>query len=75
MKTLESFIYIKSHQGSDAISKAVDGIASLDGVMNANINSNIAGVMNVKHNPERITGGNIINYLKMNGYSSYQFGF
>lgn len=75
MKTLESFIYINSQQGNNSIGKAVDDITSLDGVIAANINKNIDGLMNVKHDPERITGGNIIEHLKTNGYSSYQFGF
>ena len=75
MRTLESFVYIKSQKGSVAIGKAVDDVATLDGVMNASINSRIPGVVSIKHDAGRITGANIINHLKMNGYNSYQFGF
>lgn len=75
MKTIESFVYIKSQQGNNSIDKAVDEINLLDGVMTANVNKNIAGVINIQHDPVRVAGEKIIDYLKMNGYSSYQFGF
>jgi hypothetical protein len=75
MKILESFVYIKTQQGNNAIDSAVNSIATLDGVMSANINRNVSGVMNIEHDPTRISGSNIIDYLKTNGYSSYQFGF
>lgn len=75
MKTIESFVYVKSQQGSNSVDTIVNSIASLEGVMKANINDYVAGIMNIEHDPEQITGGRIVDHLKQSGYSSYQFGF
>ena len=57
-----------------ALTISSNDIVTLDGVMTANINKNISGVMNIEHDPGRISGSNIINYLKMNGYSLSRLG-
>ena len=73
-KSIDVYIYIQSQQNENKNTDIVKAVANQYGVLKAGSNQNISKMLDVEYDPQRISGDEILNFVRSEGYTSYLVG-
>jgi hypothetical protein len=74
-KIVDVNVYIVKKPGDQAISKVVEDMKQVSGIINASVNKRTKHLLDIQYDANQITGRHIINHMSKNNCQAALVGF